>query len=273
MFDVLQFFTKDITTYAKHDIIMYDFDDSRKDEFLNHVQGFYRSAFISDDDLQAYINGMGTSRFDEIQAVLPTDPIIKSGDFGEILSFAIFTQMYPDYNIAPLKWRWKEDRDRAAHFTDIVLFCCPDESNPQVTDKMMTIEVKTRATQPDAKESSINKAIEGSFTDSVSRSAKTLSYVQQKLKKDRDFDAVKKVMRFEEAVKTPYEACFNAIAIVNRSHLGTHHIGNLNAELINKVRLFNANEKANHKTMAVFVVPINDLKDLYEQLYNKIPNS
>jgi len=273
MIDVLQFFTKDITTYAKHDIILYDFNDSRKDEFLNHVQGFYRNAFISEEDLQANIDGMGTSRIEEIQAVLPTDPIIKSGDFGEILSYAIFTQMCPEYNIAPLKWRWKEDRNRAAHFTDIVLFCCPDETNPQVTDKMMTIEVKTRATEPHSDESSINKAINGAINDSISRSAKTLSYVQQRLKRDRNFDAAKKVMRFEEAVKTPYETCFNAIAIVNRAYMGTHHIGNIDTELINKVRSFNASEVVKHKSMAVFVVPMDDLKNLYEQLYNKIPNS
>ena len=69
MIDVLQFFTKDITTYAKHDIILYDFDDSRKDEFLNHVQGFYRDAFISEEDLQANIDGMGTSRIRDVKVV------------------------------------------------------------------------------------------------------------------------------------------------------------------------------------------------------------
>lgn len=103
MLDVLSFFTEDKISYAANGIIVYDFDDSRKNEFILHVTDFYRRAFISDEDLEDNVTNLGTTRKQEIEAVVPTDPSIMSGDFGEILSYAIFTQLHSMYNIAPLR--------------------------------------------------------------------------------------------------------------------------------------------------------------------------
>ena len=238
-----------------------------------HVRDFYRRAFISDEDLEANVTNLGTTRKEEIEAVVPTEPNIMSGDFGEILSYAIFTQLNSIYNIAPLRWRWKEERDRAVHFTDMMILCCPDENNPQTDDKMMTFEVKTRATKPGATESSINKAIEGAVNDSVSRGGKTLLFMQQQFKKERNFDAVKKVKRFEESVVTPYEEYHNAVAIVEREFLSSHHIANLNNEILNKVTDYNNTGNPLNKYMYVFAVPIAELKSVYENLYSSVKNS
>lgn len=271
--DILQFFTEDKTTYSQQGIIMYSFDEKKSNEFLASVVDFYRRAYISDEKLQKNIDGMGTSRKEEISKKIPTEPIIKSGEFGEILSYLLFTSLNPDYNVKPLRWRWKEDKDRAVHFSDIMLLSCPDKDNPQPTDKTMTVEVKTRATRPGKSDSSINDAIGGALNDSVERNAKTLTFLLERFEDDEQYDLAKIVLRFQDAVAHPYQSQHNAIAIVDTNYFASYHIGNLNAQLINKVKTFNRSNAASNRKISVFVIPFADLKSKYENLYKAIPNS
>ena len=52
-----------------------------------------------------------------------------------------------------------------------------------------------------------------------------------------------------------------------------YHIGNLDTNLIAKIGAFNKAENQNHHSMAVFVIPMDDLKAKYERLYQELPNS
>lgn len=273
MFDILSYFTEDLDTYAMHSIVMYVFDETRTDEFIHAALDDYRKAYIADEDLEAIVVGMGTSRNEEIKGVTPTDAVIKSGEFAEILSYYLFLAKNPEYNVAPLRWRWKEERDRAVHFADIMLLYCPDETKLSKSDKLMTVEVKSRATKPSKGESSINNAIAGALKDSVSREGKTLSFLKQRYKRDKQFDMANKVKRFENAVAHPYQTQHNAIAIVDSSYMEDYHIGNLDTNLIAKIGAFNKAEKQNHHSRAVFVIPMDDLKSKYERLYQELPNS
>ena len=272
MFDVLSFFTEDTTTYAANGIVMYVFDETRTDEFITSSLYSYRRAYISDKDLTDIAVGMGTTEKDEIKNFLPTDAIIQSGEFAEILTFMLFKALHPEFNVTPIRWRWKEEKNRAVHFADIMLLSCPDEEHPKNTDKVMTIEVKSRATRPNKDESSINKAIEGALKDCVSREGKTLSFLMQRYKRDKLFDKAKKVMRFENAVANPYQTQHNAMAIVDISYMNEFHIGNLDSTLIKQVQDFNKKETQNHRSMAVFVMPMDNLKSKYERLYQEISN-
>ncbi len=273
MFDILSFFTEDTTTYAAKGIVMYVFDEARTDEFIQSSLEYYRRAYISDEDLAEIVAKMGTTTSEEIKEFLPTEPIIQSGEFAEILTFLLFKALHPEYNVTPIRWRWKEEKNRAVHFADIMLLSCPDENTPKETDKVMTIEVKSRATRPGKGESSINKAIEGAINDSISREGKTLSFLLQRYKRDKQFDMVKKVKRFEDAVAHPYQTQHNAMAIVDSSHMDGYHIGNLDSKLIKEIENFNKTHAKNHRSMAVFVIPMDNLKSKYERLYNEIPNS
>lgn len=273
MFDIFSYFTEDTVTYATHGIIMYVFDESRADEFIHAALDDYRKAYIADEDLDVIVAGMETSRKKEIENIIPTKAIIKSGEFAEILSYLLFLAKNPEYNIAPLRWRWKEERDRAVHFADILLLSCPDETHPSATDKLMTVEVKSRATKPASDESSINNAIVGALNDSVSREGKTLSFLRQRYTRDKQFDMAKKVLRFENAVAHPYQTQHNAIAIVDSTYMKDYHIGNLDAKLIAKISDFNKEQQENNRSMVVFVIPMDDLKTKYEHLYQELPNS
>lgn len=273
MFDILSFFTKDTTTYASKGIVMYVFDEARTDEFIHGSLDFYRRAYISDEDLTENMAMMGTTRSEEIKDVLPTEPIIQSGEFAEILTFLLFKKLHPEYDVTPIRWRWKEEKDRAVHFADIMLLSCPNEERPKSSDKIMTIEVKSRATRPNKDESSINKAIEGALKDSISREGKTLSFLLQKYKQSKMFDMAKKVKRFEDAVAYPYQTQHNAMAIVDSSYMDEFHIGNLDHILIKEIENFNRTHANNHRSMAVFVIPMDDLKSKYESIYQEVPNS
>ena len=273
MFDILSFFTEDTTTYSESNIVMYVFDETRTDEFIMNSLDSYRYAYISDEDLSENVEKMGTARSEEIKEVLPTDPIIQSGEFAEILTFMLFYALYPEYNVAPLRWRWKEEKNRAVHFADIMLLSCPDEEHPKDTDKIMTVEVKSRATRPDNGESSINNAIVGALKDSISREGKTLSFLLQRYKRDKQFGMAKKVKRFEDAVAYPYQTQHNAMAIVDSSYMDAYHIGNLDSTLIKEIESFNNTHAMSHRSMAVFVIPLDNLKSKYERVYQAIPNS
>lgn len=273
MFDILSFFTEDTMTYSAKGIVMYVFDEARTDEFIKGSLESYRRAYISDVDLAEIVAEMGTTRNEEIKDVLPTEPIIQSGEFAEILTFLLFKKLHPEYDVTPIRWRWKEEKDRAVHFADIMLLSCPDEKHPKGTDKIMTIEVKSRATRPGKGESSINNAIVGALKDSISREGKTLSFLLQRYKRDKQFDMAKKVKRFEDAVAYPYQTQHNAMAIVDSSYMDEFHIGNLDHILIKEIENFNRTHANNHRSMAVFVIPMDDLKSKYESIYQEVPNS
>lgn len=101
MFDILSFFTEDTTSYAAKCIVMYVFDETRTDEFIKGSLDSYRRAYISDEDLEEIVTEMGTTRNEEIKEVLPTEPIIQSGEFAEILTFLLFKALHPEYNVTP----------------------------------------------------------------------------------------------------------------------------------------------------------------------------
>lgn len=272
LMDILSYFNRDNATYAADGIVMFCFKNERRDDFLREGVNFYRLAFVSDEDLEDDIKEMGGSRRERIAEYLPTEENIKSGDFGEILTYLLFSALYPDYNVKPLRWRWQEDVNRAVHFSDILWLYCIDPTHPQLSDKLMSVEVKTRATNPGRK-SSINEAIKGSQKDSVTREGLTLAYMKRQYKRDKLYREAKIVERFEKAVSDPYHCFYNAIAVVDSSRLEPSHIAYLDKKLTAEIANWNKTNAANHKQMSVFVVPMTDLKQLYEEMYQNVLNS
>ena len=270
--NILSYFHRDDTTYAADNIVMFSFKDERRDDFLIEGVDFYRRAFVSDEDLVEDIKEMGGTRRNRIAEYLPSEGNIKSGDFGEILTYLLFSALFPDYNVKPLRWRWQEDVNRAVHFTDILWLYCIDPSQPQLSDSLMTIEVKTRATSP-GKDSTINEAIKGMQKDSVTREGLTLAYMKRQYKRDKQYGEARVVERFERAVNNPYHCDYNAIAIVDSSHLEPNHIAYLDKKLTVEIATWNMANAVNHKRKSVFVVPVTALKQLYEDMYQNVLNS
>lgn len=60
---------------------------------------------------------------DEIKDFLPTNAAIQSGEFSEILTFMLFKALHPEFNVTPIRWKWKEEK--TVLFISQTLCCYP----------------------------------------------------------------------------------------------------------------------------------------------------
>lgn len=148
--------------------------------------------------------------------VMPDVGKIKSGDFGEIFSFFAVKDNFRMKGFTldgPLKWRWKESRNKPAPFTDCVLFHI-DSKKYSEKDFLVTVESKMKATA--SKDSVIQKAIEGAKEDRLPRLIKTLAWLEEKYAKEPDHDSVRIIQRFRDpATYGHYDIKNKAFAIVD----------------------------------------------------------
>lgn len=261
-FNFEEFFSKDEKTYSG--IVIYDFKDTESNKFISQFLIPFRRAYLSDRDLEFEVNNGISDRKEAIQNRLPTAPHLQSGEFAEILMYFIACHfIYPDANIRPIKWHWKENRDMACHLTDIVLLRCVDEHAPQENDYIFSMEVKAGATVigPRSEKSRMEDAIAGAIKDRDSRLGKLIAYLTAQYTRDRNARLAQLVGRFKESVETNYQRYAGA-AIVVEKHCLSYHINNITQD---------SKFKAQMRDIQLFAVPINSLKRLYESLYIRVP--
>ncbi len=267
MFNLSDYFSIDTTNPDKR-FTLYKFDNTKENQFVKDCLDTFLDAYISSEDLNKIVEGTKKNkdpkkvRKEKIASRIPQKPNLKSGDFGEILSYILMEQsLYTDANVKPKKWRWKEGSDNPSHYTDLIFFKCDDSDNPQTTDYLVTSEVKCGASKP-SKNSRIKDAIDGAKNDVVGRMGRTISYVINQYERDGDFEMSTKVERFKDPVTIPYNKKFNAIAIVENSFL-KNHINNTSSDDFSVATTYN---------IAIYILPMNRLKTIYENIYNQLPN-
>lgn len=263
--DISRFFEMDSDTYADKGVVVYGFKDELMNEFVLEFLLPFRDAYISKEELDAGIaEEVWANEKEGISAQIPTKAHLQSGEFSEILLFYLSHCLRrADANVAPLKWRWKENQDMPCHLTDIILIKCDDERNPKTGDYLYFVESKGKALAPSKNaESVMNAAIEGAENDNVSRASKTVTYLITKYTKEKEYDKARKVGRFKDSVNVEYQRYSNAAIVVEKSLLD-HHITNISAENL---------EKARRNSISLFAVPIDNMKALYERMYNEVVN-
>lgn len=257
-----RYFREDSATYRSQGIIIFDFDDVKSVEFIQDYIIPFRRSYLSDEDLNYEVNNSINIRKDAIENKLPTLPHLKSGEFGEILMFFLArTFICTDANIAPVKWQWKEHRDAPCHLTDIMLLKCTDSTTPLTTDYVHSIEVKAGATPIGPNKSRMNDAIEGAHKDKESRIGKMIAYLTTKYAKDRNAEMAKLVKRFDDSTTVHFDRHISAAIVVERDSI-PHHIKNISEQSL---------AQAQKDGIALFAVPIKQLKQMYEQLYDITP--
>lgn len=257
------FFSVD-NTYEHLGIIVYNFDDSKKDEFIENFVIPFRQAYYSDEDLNYEVDSGINTREIAIENKLPTLSYLKSGEFSEILMFYIASLIIcADANVTPIKWRWKDNRDTPCHLADIVLLKCLDKDNPSNEDYFFSMEVKSAATKIGKRStySRFNEAIEGAINDKNSRIAKMIAYLTTKYAREREADKALIVKRFEDCTTVAYKKIISAAVVSERDSL-QYHVSNISS--------VNATNVRNDKIL-LFAVPIANLKILYEELYHLTP--
>lgn len=263
--DTIQtFFTIDEDTYKDKGITVFDFDDSRAHEFIERFVVPFRKSYLSDEDLDYEVDNEINTREAAIENKLPTTPQLKSGEFAEILFFMLVCKVIcADSNVRPIKWRWKENRDTPCHLTDIMVMKCDDRANPQVTDYVFTTEVKSAATPigSGSTKSRLNEAIEGALKDKNSRIGKMVAYLTTKYSKEKNAEMALLTKRFDDGTTVTYGRRISAAVISERNSL-QNHVKNITAENLGKCHT---------EHIALFAVPIEKLKNIYETIYSLTP--
>jgi hypothetical protein len=139
-----------------------------------------------------------------------------SGDFGEILAFALLAAHFTGGKaIGPKKWRLKEDPARPAPHTDIVQFVLPHWPAASASDEVLCAEVKTKATAA-KRFRPIQEALSGCERDRISRLARTLVWLRQReLRAPLGSVTLEQLDRFINAVDNPpAQKSFRAVVVI-----------------------------------------------------------
>ena len=262
MANMISYFTKNGALSDSVGLEIYDFTGDSIAFLQDCVQRF-REAYISDEKLGRIVaKSKKATRKDAIERRLPILTKNKAGDFGEILSYYLWTETFAsDANICPMKMRWKEYPDMPSHLVDVILLKRVDEDNASSDDKMYTIESKVWTSPMGPGHSSLTDALNGAVKDRVERAAKTIPYLVIQYERDNEYDLANQVQRFGDPVNLPYMKEHFAIAIVE-SNQANDHIANFDKVL-----------QAANTNIPVYLLPIADLKNIYNKLYLDIPNN
>lgn len=281
MISFSSYFSINSSLYPQSGLQFYVFDNNKADSFVADCLVPFREAYIANDDVDRVVNDFSKTREDVIQRRLPEKGKVMSGDFGEILTFYLASQIWsPSANVLPMKWRFKDKKTAASNYTDIMLFELKDESNPSVDDALYTYEVKTRATNlpnevypthkkkafvtyKDGKlECTFIEAVVDANKDAVERAAETIPYLLTRCEDLGLKDLHAKINRFSNPVNMTYRKEYNAVAVIDNSTL-SEQMNRLPADLL-----------SSHPNVGrVFCVPMDNLKEIYEKIYEEMPKN
>ena len=262
MANIISYFTKNEVLSSSTGLEIYEFNGN-SEVFVQDCEKRFREAYISEEMLNSITtNSTLTTRKEAIERRLPKEASNIAGDFGEILSYYLWTETFAsDANICPMKIRWKENPDMPSHLVDVILLKKVNQHNASPEDKIYTIESKVRTSQKRTGHSSLTDALEGAVKDRTERAAKTIPYLVTQYERDKEYDLANQVQRFGDPVNNPYEKEHFAIAIVE-SNQKDHHIRNFNKDL-----------KSANPDISVYLLPIESLQQIYNKLFLNIPNN
>ena len=260
MATIISYFNRNGVLSASEGMEIYEFVGDPV-AFVQDCMDRFRESYISNDKINDILaNNWRTTRNDIIESRLPKKTQNKAGDFGEILSYYLWTETWAaDANIRPMKLRWKEHPDMPSHLVDVILLKRVDADHADINDKMVTIESKVWTSRIDDGHSSLSAALEGALKDETERAAKAIPYLVLQHERDNEYDLAEQIKRFGDPVTVSYQKTHCAIAIVDSSQTNSH-IANFNKAL-----------KAANPHIPIYYLPFNNLKAVYLDIYNNLP--
>jgi hypothetical protein len=230
--------------------------EEQADAWLETLTGGIRRCYATDGFLDVRAAEIGLSRADVLGALLPDRGSVMAGDFGEILVF-IYQGVadHPAAVIGPKKWRLKQDRSKAAPYSDVVQFILPTWPTPSNQDRVLCSEVKTKSTGGDS--TPIASAIADCEKDRLGRLAKTLVWLKERaIGEELGSTSIAHLDRFIEATDhPPAQKQFRAVAVICTSLL--------DAELASA-------PDVSPTDYSVLVLAVPDLKLRYEALFDAV---
>ena len=261
MVDLSKYFTEDRVTYAAQGIVLYNFDNTKKADFIRDMIVSVRDAYISNEKIAELENSVHKTRQELIQRRLPKEIDIISGDFGEILTFHIATAHFAsNANIKVKKWRFKDDKTKASPKTDILLFYKSPDMQFSPEDTMYSIEVKTFASDPYNSKSAILNAVKDADVDRTSRAIETIDYFLTRIEDTGEYiEHYTDIERFGGAYNQHCNKSFNAVAIIDSTYL-SKHIANIPESMY-----------ADYQGIDIYCLPMEELYNTYVAVYQQVP--
>jgi len=131
------------------DYIIYHLKIKEWSDFVNKFKDEMRLCYIANNELHRLCTkgNISASEFLE-KYILPDEPTVMSGDFGELFSYFVVIENFGNKGFtlfAPRKWRWKDDRNKPAPGSDAVMFhiANPEKYSPQ--DFVISVESKMKS--------------------------------------------------------------------------------------------------------------------------------
>lgn len=244
---ILQHFERKNTA----DYILYRLKKGDWTLLIDKLHEDFRQCYISDEALEHLSKEIGITKCDFLEKyILPDEPTIKSGDFGELLCYHAVLENFESKGFllfGPKKWRWRDSRNVAAPGSDAMLFHIANSKKATKKDILVTVESKMKSIK--SNEHRIQDAVDGAMKDKKTRMAKTLAWLEEKYAKEGDENNRKLVERFKDpATYGDYQKLFKAIAVVDST---------CEADEIGKT--FKNDEK-----VSVLIFSLADLKKAYE---------
>lgn len=229
------------------------------DEKLTHLENFLSKSipdcYISKTDLVARMSATGLSAAEILQNKLPDKGSVMAGDFGEIFTLFYLESEKKESLKKIKKWRFKQDRNKAAPHSDVVILYRESASQHSKNDFVICAEAKLKSTV--SQFSPIEKSIEGYCSDKTGRLARTLVWLREKAIDHGSAEEIANITRFTgDNLNTGYKKLYKAVAIVDRNYM--------NDELKKSLDLPPQTEE-----FEVIVIGIKDLKNQYENSFAK----
>jgi hypothetical protein len=185
---------------------------------------------------------------------MPDKGSVMSGDFGEVLTLFFLGSERDEKTNLIKKWRYKQDRSKAAPHSDVIIFHRKSTKTASEKDFVICAESKQKSTESPFQP--ILKAIEGYESDKIGRLARTLVWLREKAIDQESEQAIDYLNRFTVDPTTKYSKYYKAVAIIDRDLL--------NDEITKTISLPEQNDE-----FEVVVLGLKDLKNLYETCFSR----
>lgn len=256
--NVLRYFNE----VAQGALVRFTLNEDERQDFLDNLPEDFYINYISKSELESQAKANELSLHDFFnQFKIPEIPEyanIRSGDFGEMLCFLLLKNKGQEkgvWLVGPRKWRWKGDKNKACHGSDVVVFNRHGHT-PSDKDGIEAVESKMKSVASNG--SPIQNAINGAKDDKIKRLAKTLNWIHDRLATEGKPRLREAINRYRFLDKNPtYNKKFHAIAIVD---------GELVEDEIAKELHLSDDE------IEVSVISMRNLKGAYEDTFRAIIN-
>ena len=256
--------THELTTTSGCPIEVWELKHEADPQILSSWAKHFREQYCRDDIIDALLHGTGLSRQEYLnQIVFPSDsaapgPSIRSGDFAETL-IADYLEYTLNYWVPRTRFDNKAIRNESVKGSDVIGLKFIDTNTFSLEDTLTIIESKAQL----ASASSANRlqdAIEDSKKD-PRRKAESLNAIKRRFLEKGDYEAAKKIERFQNVEDNPYKEISGAVAVISTPFYSQDAL--ITSDI---------SSHPNSTNIVLMVIHGSDLMELVHELYRRAAN-